>query len=64
MSMPPATLKSQPSLSLWEAQPPHVAQALRQRAEAQAQHAPTFRPGVPDTRLTAQAAWEALRAPG
>ena len=48
----------------WEAQPPPVAQALRQRAAAQAQHAPTFRPGVPDTRLTAQAAWEALRAPG
>jgi hypothetical protein len=48
----------------WEEQHPQVAQALRQLAEAQAQQDPTFRPCLTSTRLTAQAALEALREPG
>ena len=48
----------------WEEQHPHVAQALRQLAEAQAPQDPTFRPCLASTRLTAQAALEALRDQG
>ena len=48
----------------WEEQHPHVAQALRQLAEAQAQQDPTFRTCLTYTRLTAQAALEALREQG
>ena len=48
----------------WEEQHPHVAQALRQLAEAQAQPDPTFRTCLAYTRLTAQAALEALRDQG
>ena len=48
----------------WEAQHPQVAQALRQLAEAHAQPDPTFRTCVTYTRLTAQAALEALREQG
>ena len=48
----------------WEEQHPHVAQALRQLAEAQAQQDPTFRTCLTYTRLTAQAALEALRDQG
>jgi Rhodopirellula transposase DDE domain len=48
----------------WEEQHPHVAQALRQLAEAPAQQDPTFRPCLAYTRLTAQAALEALRDQG
>jgi hypothetical protein len=48
----------------WEEQPPQVAQALGQLAEAPAPHAPTFRPSLTSTRLTATAALEALRAQG
>jgi hypothetical protein len=48
----------------WEEQPPQVAQALRQLAEAHAQQAPTFRTSLTSTRLTAKAALEALRAQG
>jgi hypothetical protein len=48
----------------WEEQHPHVAQALRQLAEAHAQQDPTFRPCLAYTRLTAQAALEALRDQG
>jgi hypothetical protein len=48
----------------WEEQHPHVAQALRQLAEAHAQQAPTFRTCLAYTRLTAQAALEALREQG
>ena len=45
-------------------QPPHVAQALRQLAEAHAQQDPTFRTCLAYTRLTAKAALEALRDQG
>src|SRR5712671_4822477 len=45
----------------WEEQHPHVAQALRQLAEAHAQQDPTFRTCLSSTRLTAQAALKALR---
>ena len=45
----------------WEEQHPQVAQALRQLAEAHAQQDPTFRTCLTYTRLTAQAALEALR---
>jgi DDE family transposase len=48
----------------WEEQHPQVAHALRQLAEAQAQPAPTFRPSLTYTRLTAKAALEALREQG
>ena len=48
----------------WEEQHPQVAQALGQLAEAQAQQDPTFRTCLTDTRLTAQAALEALRDQG
>ena len=48
----------------WEEQHPHVAQALCQLAEAHAQQDPTFRTCLAYTRLTAQAALEALRDQG
>ena len=48
----------------WEEQHPHVAQALRQLAEAQAQQDPTCRTCLAYPRLTAQAALEALRDQG
>jgi hypothetical protein len=48
----------------WEEQHPQGAQALRQRADAHAQQAPTLRTRLTDTRLTAQAALKALRAEG
>ncbi len=48
----------------WEDLYPQVADALRQLADAQAQQAPTCRTRVTDTRLTAQAALQALRAQG
>ena len=47
-----------------EAQHPEAAASLRQVAEAHAQQAPTFRTPLAYTRLTANAAREALRAPG
>src|SRR5207253_4565966 len=48
----------------WEEQHPQVAQALRQLAEAHAQQDPTFRTSLTSTRLTAQAAVQALRDQG
>src|SRR6266478_8555591 len=48
----------------WEEQHPQVAQALRQLAEAHAQQDPTFRTSLTYTRLTAQAALQALREQG
>jgi hypothetical protein len=48
----------------WEERQPQVAEALRQRAAGQAPQDPTCRPRLPDTRLTANAAVEALRAQG
>jgi Rhodopirellula transposase DDE domain len=48
----------------WDDQHPQVAQALRVLAEAHAQQDPTFRTTLAYTRLTAKAAWEALRAQG
>jgi hypothetical protein len=45
----------------WEEQQPQAAQALRQLADAQAQQAPTLRTSLTSTRLTAQAALQALR---
>jgi Rhodopirellula transposase DDE domain len=48
----------------WEEHEPEVAEALRQLAEAHAQQDPTFRTTLAYTRLTAQAALEALRAQG
>ena len=48
----------------WEERHPQVAEALRQLADAHAQQDPTFRTSVTYTRLTAQAALQALRAPG
>ncbi len=48
----------------WEDQPPQEAVALRQLADAHAQQDPTFRTSVPYTRLTAQAALQALREQG
>jgi len=48
----------------WEDQHPEVAAVLRQRAEAHAQHDPTFRTTLAYTRLTAKAALEALAAHG
>jgi hypothetical protein len=48
----------------WEEHYPQVAQALRQLAEAHAQQDPTFRTSLTYTRLTAQAALNALREQG
>jgi Rhodopirellula transposase DDE domain len=48
----------------WEERHPQVAEALRQLAEAHAQQDPTFRTSVTYTRLTAQAALQALSAQG
>jgi hypothetical protein len=48
----------------WEEAPPHVAEALCHLAEVHAQQDPTFRTSLASTRLTAQAALEALRAQG
>ena len=48
----------------WEERQPQVAEALRQLADVQAQQDPTFRTSLTYTRLTAQAALEALRAQG
>ncbi len=48
----------------WEAPPPQAAQALRQLADAHAQQDPTFRTSLTYTRLTAQAALQALREQG
>jgi hypothetical protein len=48
----------------WEEQYPEAAAALCQLAEAHAQQDPTFRTTLAYTRLTAKAAWEALRAQG
>jgi hypothetical protein len=48
----------------WEEQHPQVAQALRQLAEAHAQQDPTFRTSLTYTRLTAQAALNALTEQG
>src|SRR5439155_3491564 len=45
----------------WEDEHPHVAEALGHLAEAHAQQDPTFRTSLASTRLTAQAALEALR---
>ena len=43
---------------------PEVAEAVRHLAEAHAQHDPTFRTPLAYTRLTAQAAFAALRTQG
>ena len=48
----------------WEEQHPQVAQALRQLAEAHAQQDPTLRTSLTYTRLTAQAALNALTEQG
>jgi len=48
----------------WEDTQPQAAQALRQRAEAQAPHAPTLRTSLASPRLTAAAALDALRGQG
>jgi hypothetical protein len=48
----------------WEEQHPQVAPARRQLAAAHAQQDPTFRTSLTSTRLTAQAALEALREQG
>jgi hypothetical protein len=48
----------------WEEQHPQAAQALRHLADAHAQQDPTFRTSVTYTRLTAQAALQALREQG
>jgi hypothetical protein len=40
----------------WADQPPEIAAVLRQLAAAHAQQAPTFRPTLASTRLTAKAA--------
>ena len=48
----------------WEEQHPQAAQALRQLADAHAQQDPTFRTSLTSTRLTAQAALQALREQG
>src|SRR5712664_3020686 len=48
----------------WEEQHPQVAQALRHLADAHAQQDPTFRTSLTYTRLTAQAAFKALREQG
>jgi hypothetical protein len=48
----------------WEAQHPQAAQSLRQLAEAHAQQDPTVRTSLTYTRLTAQAALNALTEQG
>jgi len=48
----------------WEEQHPQAAQALRHLADAHAQQDPTFRTSLTYTRLTAQAALQALREQG
>jgi Rhodopirellula transposase DDE domain len=48
----------------WAEQSPVAAEALRRLAEAQAQHDPTFRTTLASTRLTANAALDALSAQG
>src|SRR4030088_965020 len=48
----------------WEEWDPQVAEALRQLADAHAQQDPTFRTSLTYTRLTAQAALQALREQG
>jgi hypothetical protein len=48
----------------WEEHAPEAAEALQRLAEAHAQQDPTFRTTLASTRLTAQAALEALRAQG
>jgi hypothetical protein len=48
----------------WESQHPQVAQSLRHLADAHAQQDPTFRTSLTYTRLTAQAALQALREQG
>jgi len=48
----------------WEEQQPQATQALRQLADAHAQQDPTFGTSLTYTRLTAQAALQALRAQG
>jgi Rhodopirellula transposase DDE domain len=48
----------------WEDQHPQAAAALRRLAEAHAQQDPTFRTSLTYTRLTAQAALQALREQG
>jgi hypothetical protein len=48
----------------WEEQHPRAAQGLRHLADAHAQQDPTFRTSLTYTRLTAQAALEALREQG
>ena len=48
----------------WEDQHPEIAAVLRQLADAQAQQDPTFRTTLAYTRLTAQAALEALGSHG
>jgi len=48
----------------WEATHPEAADDLRRLADAQAQQAPTFRPTLAYTRLTAHAALVALTAQG
>ena len=48
----------------WEEQHPQAAQALHQLADAHAQQDPTFRTSLTYTRLTAQAALQALREQG
>lgn len=48
----------------WEDEHPHVAEALRQLADAHAQQDPTFRTPLAYTRLTAKGALEALRGQG
>jgi len=48
----------------WEEQHPQAAQALRHLADAHAQQDPTFRTSLTYTRLTAQAALQALEEQG
>jgi hypothetical protein len=48
----------------WEDTQPEAAATLARLPEAHAQQAPTLRTTLADTRLTAHAALEALRAPG
>jgi hypothetical protein len=48
----------------WEEQHPQAAQALRHLADAHAQQDPTFRTSLTSTRLTAQAALQALEEQG
>ena len=48
----------------WEDRHQQAAAALRQLADAHAQQDPTFRTSFPYTRLTAQAALQALREQG